>query len=350
MSTKENTPDKEEEVDLGQLFKLIGNMFTNLFNFIGSIFKNIFHLFILLLIFIKKHFLKFTIASIIGGVLGFSIDFTNPKIYGYDMIIQPNYNSTTQIFENVEYYNVLIKNKDFATLSKKFEISIETSKNLKEFELIPYETEKDQLLEYDGFIKETDSATHKGFSFKDFKNIKKSEFEYRFYIYRIKSNQNTLKSFENVIISDIEKNPTLKRRKRILLNVLKLDSIGTIKAIEDLDALRSQYEKVALFDLNNKETTKGTTTYIDMSKDENRNNDIELFTISTSLNKNLIKIETKKEKLAEIVNIVSTFNPAGKTITTISDSRVFLLAALFLGLTLLFILIQELNKYITNYK
>ena len=41
MSTTNNS-QPSEEVDLGQLFKMIGNAFQRLFQFIGSIFKHIF--------------------------------------------------------------------------------------------------------------------------------------------------------------------------------------------------------------------------------------------------------------------------------------------------------------------
>ena len=40
MSTTSN-PQPSEEVDLGQLFKMIGNGFRRLFQFIGSIFKQL---------------------------------------------------------------------------------------------------------------------------------------------------------------------------------------------------------------------------------------------------------------------------------------------------------------------
>ena len=55
MSDKENkTPItvKEEEIDLGKLFSLIGNAFSKLFNNIGLLLKVLFHYFILLLIFL----------------------------------------------------------------------------------------------------------------------------------------------------------------------------------------------------------------------------------------------------------------------------------------------------------
>ena len=39
MSTNSNVPNNSEEVDLGQLFKLIGNVFDRFFNFDSAIFK-----------------------------------------------------------------------------------------------------------------------------------------------------------------------------------------------------------------------------------------------------------------------------------------------------------------------
>ena len=50
--TKQN--QQAEEVDLGQLFRMIGNGFNRLFNFIGTIFNEIFKGFLWLVLFIEK--------------------------------------------------------------------------------------------------------------------------------------------------------------------------------------------------------------------------------------------------------------------------------------------------------
>ena len=62
--SKETKPQlgNNEEVDLGQLFKLIGNALSKIFNFIKSIFVALFNLFMLCLIFTQKHFIKFVIT------------------------------------------------------------------------------------------------------------------------------------------------------------------------------------------------------------------------------------------------------------------------------------------------
>ncbi len=60
--TKESQP-KEEEIELGSLFIIIGKGFSNLFRFIGKIFKGFFHFFILLLLFLKDNLIKLAIAT-----------------------------------------------------------------------------------------------------------------------------------------------------------------------------------------------------------------------------------------------------------------------------------------------
>jgi len=45
MSKEKNT--KDDEIELGSLFIIIGRGFSNLFNFIGNIFKGIYHFLIL---------------------------------------------------------------------------------------------------------------------------------------------------------------------------------------------------------------------------------------------------------------------------------------------------------------
>ena len=102
MSDKENKSPvtiKEEEIDLGKLFSLIGNAFSNLFKFIGKLLKGVFHYIILLLIFIREHIVKLGIAIILGVSIGFVIDYIRPDKFSYDMIIEPNYESVHQTFE-----------------------------------------------------------------------------------------------------------------------------------------------------------------------------------------------------------------------------------------------------------
>ena len=67
MSKEIKTPqNNSEEVDLGQLFKLIGNMFDRFFRFIGNTFNNMFLSFVWLVFFIKKHIVLLIISLLLG--------------------------------------------------------------------------------------------------------------------------------------------------------------------------------------------------------------------------------------------------------------------------------------------
>ncbi|MCF6279443.1 MAG: hypothetical protein L3J14_03765 [Flavobacteriaceae bacterium] len=342
---------KEEEIDLGKLFTLIGNVFSNLFEFIGRVLKNFFHYFILLLIFIKEHLVKIGIAIILGAIIGYAIDSTVLDKYSYDMIIEPNYGSIDQIFEKMEYYNVLIEEKDSLRLHKEFNISYEEANSLVSFKLEPYETKKDQILAYDTFIKNTDTLTQRNFTFSDFVGDGTSQFDSKRYVYRINSKINNLTLFGDKILADIEKNPTIQKKKRIQLYTLKLDSIAARVALREIDSLRSIYKKVTLSELEKEITPNSSSTYLDFSKEsKSNNNDIALFNISKDLNKKLIEIEKAKETSLDVVNVITTFNPVGSNRGKISDTYKFILTYLFGGGMLAFLLLKRLNNYLNHYK
>lgn len=351
MGKKNQITVKEEEVDLGKLFSMIGSMFSNLFRFIGKILKGLFHYFILLLIFIKAHLVKIGIATILGVLIGYAVDSTVPDKYSYDMIIEPNYGSIDQIFEKMEYYNVLIEEEDSLRLHEEFNISFEDANSLVSFKLQPYETKKDQILAYDDFITNTDTLTQKIFSFNDFIGDGTSQFDSKRYVYRINSKINNLTLFGDKILADIELNPTIQKKKRIQLYTLKLDSIAARNSLREIDTLRSTYKKVLLSELGKETTPNGSSTYLDFSQEsKSNNNDIELFNISKNLNKKLIQIEKDKETSIDVVNVITTFNPIGANRGKLSDSYKFILGYLFGGGMLALLLLKRLNNYLIQYK
>ena len=96
MSTNPNTPNNSEEVDLGQLFKLIGAAFDRFFNFIYRIFKGLFSVFIWFVFFIKKHIIILVVAGIIGIGIGILSSKTSQAKYQSSVTLVQNY----QIGEN----------------------------------------------------------------------------------------------------------------------------------------------------------------------------------------------------------------------------------------------------------
>jgi len=61
---------KEDDVDIVQLFALIGKGVKGIFNFISFLFTSIFEWVLLLLLFIRSNLNKMLLAALVGGCLG----------------------------------------------------------------------------------------------------------------------------------------------------------------------------------------------------------------------------------------------------------------------------------------
>ena len=134
MSTT-NTPQPSEEVDLGQLFKLIGNAFQRLFQFIGSIFNKLFLAFVWLVFFTKKHAVILLISAVAGLALGFILDKISPPTYKSSIlkkILMAKYKVGLNNYKPIETKNLvadLSRSKDDILYSKLMQNAITVLKN-----------------------------------------------------------------------------------------------------------------------------------------------------------------------------------------------------------------------------
>ena len=213
MSTTKNK--NEEEVDLGSLFTVIGNGFKNFFNFIGSIFKGIFHKLILILIFFKLHFIKFTIAVLIGGIVGFFLENNKEIKFSSNLIVKPNFESTQLLYENINYYNDLVKQQNTKHLASIFKIDSSRAASLRKFEITPLINSNDIINAYDKFILDVDTLTVKSY---DFDNFEASFTDYDYLVHNIEVKATVSDIFnelENTIINSIEKNTFFTKIKNL---------------------------------------------------------------------------------------------------------------------------------------
>ena len=138
MSKELPQPQPSEEVDLGQLFKLIGNAFIKLFQFIASIFIGVYKVVLMLVIHFYKRMVWYAAAIVIGVVLGFIVDMNSDKMYGANLFIETNFNSARQVYENVkQFHQLAYEDKDTLELAKRLNISPAEASHLKGFYLEP---------------------------------------------------------------------------------------------------------------------------------------------------------------------------------------------------------------------
>tara|TARA_R110001632_G_scaffold8386_1_gene33092 strand:- start:814 stop:1851 length:1038 start_codon:yes stop_codon:yes gene_type:complete len=344
MST--NQQNKEEEEDLGSLFVIIGNGFKKLFNFIGSIFKGLFHFLILILLFFKSHFLKFLIAAVIGGVVGAFLENVKEDKFGSNLLVQPNFNSTRQLYKNVNYYNDLVKQKKIKLLSSTFNIDTTKALKLREFDINPVINNNDIINSYNEFILSVDTLTVKSYAFSQFKRDF-TDYDYSIHEIHVNATDNSIFiGLGEVIIASVVKNDYFKRLQKLTNENLSTTDSLLRKNLVQVDSLRQLYMRVML----QESKKESSATSIDLGGTKNTTKEIELFDTDRKIISELKRTSQDIAQQSEVINIVSNFQTVGYQINRISRNYIFLLSAFAVLLLTFFILLLELNKYLNNYK
>lgn len=345
MSQQPSPQNQSEEIDLGQLFKLIGNAFNKFFNFIGGIFKGIFHLLMLLLIFIQTHILKFIVAGVIGIAIGFWMDSTSDTQYESNMVVEPNFNSVQQLYNNLNFYNELAEAKDSTSLAQLLSISVPEAASIKEITVQSYSDENQKIKLFDQFIRGLDTTTQKVIDYASYlKNF--NTFDARFHrINVISTNSRVAKKIQRPIISSIANNDYFKNQKRISDENLILQDTIYRKQLTQIDSLQDFYKKVLL------ETAKNPVgTNINLAENNgSQNKEIELIKQVDILKQNLVIVNQERADKSSIINVISDFpNQGVKVKGFFSKAKLWLPSALVLS-TFIGLLLIQLNTFLKGY-
>jgi hypothetical protein len=341
-SSKSNN---EEEVDLGSLFVIIGKGFSKFFNFIGDIFKGFFHFLVIILIFLKENSIKIGIAGFLGLIAGVFLEVKTPKKFESEMLLQPNFESTRQLYNNVNYYNDLVKQKDTISLQKIFNLDKKIAGSLQAFEIAPIITDRDIINTYNNLILSVDTLTIKSYDYAAFKNS--------FTIYDYKLHKLTVTAKENdvfeklgdVLISSVVNNNYFKRLKKLTNESLNRTDSLYRQNLTQVDSLRKVYVEVMVAEA--KKQTAGTN--IDLGGEKSTTKELELFETNRKINADLRGVASQKATSYEVINILSSFQPIGTEIKGVTKNYAFLLTVLGAGFMILFLLLRHLNAYLENY-
>jgi len=337
--------NNEEEVDLGSLFIIIGKGIATFFNFIGTIFKGIFHFFISLLIFFKENGLKIGIAAVIGFAFGLVLEVKTSDTYSANMIVQPNFESASQLYNNIKYYNDLVKQKDTVRIQNTFNLDKETAASLKEFSIAPVINENNLINSYDDFVSEVDSLTVSSYSFKEFKASFK-ELDYRIHKISVIAEKNDVfNKLEEVILSSVVKNKYFNRIKELRNeNLNRTDSILR-ENLGQIDSLRKVYMQVMVAEAKK----QSTGTNIDLGGRNKTTKELELFETNRKLNTELIAVISKKSNSYEVVNVISNFQAIGSENKGLTKNKAVQLAGIGALLLILVLLLLKLNRFLNSY-
>lgn len=307
-----NMPDQPntEEVDLGQLFKLIGNAFNRFFRFIGSILNSLFLAFVWLVFFIKKHSIKLGIAAIIGIVIGFAKEKVSDPVYKSSIVVKQNYKTGENLYSILDNYNQLISEKDSITLSNNLQISPSEAVNILNFDVEPVISESQKLKLYDNYKKELDSVLATTIDFEAFQKMFK-EYDYQFQKITVKSKEKAIS--KNVLINtvkNIEGITYFKNEQQKDLSQLSRREYIIKESISESDSLQKVYQFVLEKSVEQVPGSQTSVT-IDNTEDKSTTKEYELFNKDVELRRELVTIEREKEDLKNIIEIVSSEQSIG---------------------------------------
>jgi hypothetical protein len=347
MSKELPQPQASEEVDLGQLFKLIGNAFSRFFNFIGSIFKGIFRLIISFLLFIQKHFVKFAIAGVIGLGIGIYLDLNKKTTYISSMVVEPNFNSVQQLYNNVSFYNELSSAQDTTALAEVFNISKKEAASINAFKVESYSDENQKVQLFDKFVRSLDTTTQKTINMKAYlENF--NSFDARFHTVSVIATNNSIaKKIQPSIINSISKNEYFNLQKNISdINIELQDSLYK-KQIIEIDSLQLLYKKVMLKEADKQ--MQGTNISLGESGVKD-NKELALINKMDELKASLVRLNEERADKSSILNVISDFPRKGVKVKGFLNSYKFLVPFNMLVLTFLVLALMSLNTYLKNYK
>lgn len=341
-----NQSSSSEEIDLGKLFELIGNGIKKFFAFIGRIFKGLFHLIVLFLLFLQKHFIKFLIAGVLGIAIGVYMDISKKPKYISNMLVEPNFNSVQQLYNNISFYNDLAEAEDSTALAEAMDIDVSEAAAIKKIKVESFSDENQKVLLFDKFVRSLDSTTKKAIDMEKYlENF--NALDARFHTISVTATNNDVaKKIQPSIISSISRNSYFQLQQSISNANINLQDSLYKKQLLEVDSLQQLYKRVM-----EKEAAKpmqGTSINLGEGGSQ-ENKELALINQVDKLKENLVELNEERANKSSILNVISAFPRRGVEVKGLLKSYKFLVPSILIGLLLLSLGLLEVNKFLKNY-
>lgn len=340
-----------EELDLVMLFNLIGKAFNRLFNFIGSIFKAIFSVFIYALKAIVNNLKVIGISMLIAVIIGFGLERLQPDVYSSQMLVKPYFDSKYQLVTNINYYNALIKEKDFNQLKELFEISKDDAEQILSFEINPGpETENDRIVQYDEFIKSIDSVRAQDISFDDFVENRSIYTGDIFEINVMSGKKDIFRSLEKGLNSTFT-NTYSKKKMQKRDSLIAIDKIRIMNSLVEVDSLKRVYIRVMEEESkSDKGVTIASKDGVSLIKEKTNTREFDLLEKQIKLRQDLSSLESQKVEEDVFFDTISSFQDVGAKYISIWKMYAIIFPIITFLLLVLGFLTKKVIKYVKNYE
>lgn len=242
----ENQPNEQpsEEVDIGQLFKLIGKTFDRFFKFMGNLFNKLFLSFVWIIFFTKRHLIKIVLAGVLGFAYGFIKQKASIPIYKSTAIIKQNYKTGENLYLLIDVYNALISQQDSMALAQNLDISPSEANAVGSFEIESTLSQNQKLKLFNEYSKAMDSALASTLEFREFmKNS--NEYDYDFQKITVRAySKNIFRKVLNKIIQKVEESEFIINERKKDLAELERREFAINQSLVASDSLQKVYQRV----------------------------------------------------------------------------------------------------------
>jgi hypothetical protein len=316
---KANNPKQkqENELDLGVFFNLIGKVVRG----IGRLFKGFFILLfeglISLLLFIKRKLIWLVIGGLIGFGFGLYQYLTKGPTYFSDLYVRANFESTRLLYNQIDYYNSLIKENRFVDLAIIFKLPIKDVQKLNRFEISPVDNDLEAAKLYrNTFLQQVrtsntsliDTQWAKTIKFKDFKENLEA-YDYPLQKIRLYSSlSDVYNKVESGLVASVNGNKDFQQVREGMLQIFRNEQEILNRSLLGLDSLRTAYNK-NLTEMASVARTSGTGIVV---TDKNlRSPEIDLYDKELLVKDELINAKKRAIEQQDILQANASFSPVG---------------------------------------
>jgi hypothetical protein len=266
------------------------------------------------------------------------------------MLVKTYFDAKYQLVTNINYFNALLEDEDYNTLSSIFDIENEFSQKLVSFEIEPGpETENDKILEYETFIKSIDSVRAQEISFDDFienRDIHTGDL----FIIRVEALQKDIfRDLETGLNTSFDNAYSIKKmEKRDSMIAIKKENLEA--QIEEIKQLQKIYIDVLEEESQSTKASVNLGEGFPLQQEKTETKEYQLLNQEIKLRNELRVLEEQKIEENVFFDVISSFQLVGNKSTNIIDKYSLIFPLLMFALLSLFYFSKKIVRYVLNYE
>jgi len=263
------------------------------------------------------------------------------------MVVEPNFNSVQQLYNNINFYNELARSGDSVSLGKALGIIPSRAVSIKSFMVDSYTDDNQKIKLFDAFLRTLDTTTQKSINMEayleDFNSM-----DARFHRISVVATDNAIaKEFQTKIIEGIVENSYFEDQLETKTDNIKFQDSIYQKQLVELDSLQLLYKRVML-----KEAEKPLQgTSISMADTGTSvNKEMAIINERNTVKNAIVALNVEKVNKTNVVNVISNFPDRGaKEKGFLKSYKLLLPSVLVLGVFIFYALLG-ISRYLERYK